>query len=261
VQIQKDKRLNAFNHFTVLLTSLTASSPSGNDTLTSSQFPIQVVLDSGTTLSYLPNDIASQIWQEVGAIWVDSDSRDIPIRMAALPCSRANNKGFFTFGFAGPDGPQIRVGMDELVLDLTDGAPLKFSSRTRYSGQDACMFGIQNFSTSPFLLGDTFLRSAYVVYDLVNNEIGLAATDFNATESNLVPFPSQGAQIPSATAAPNQDRISVTAAVTSPAFAAASGFQSAAALPHALGWPFHAVIAACLFSLVSGGELFSLGLW
>jgi hypothetical protein len=36
------------------------------------------------------------------------------------------------------------------------------------------------------VLGDTFLRSAYVVYDLQNHEISLAATNFNATSSNIL---------------------------------------------------------------------------
>src|SRR6202034_2435317 len=44
----------------------------------------------------------------------------------------------------------------------------------------------------PILFGDTFLRSAYVVYDLQENSIGLAQTNFNATDSNIQAFPSSG---------------------------------------------------------------------
>ena len=36
------------------------------------------------------------------------------------------------------------------------------------------------------MLGDTFLRSAYVVYDIANNEISLAQTDFGSTRSDDV---------------------------------------------------------------------------
>ena len=35
------------------------------------------------------------------------------------------------------------------------------------------------------MLGDTFLRSAYVVYHLGNNQISLAPTVFNATDSDV----------------------------------------------------------------------------
>jgi elongation factor G len=212
---------NIFTAFVVALTSLEAISPSGEDTLTSQQFPIPVVLDSGTTMSYLPTDLANQVWREVGAIW----SRQFNV--AVIPCGMQNSKGYFSFGFAGPSGPQIRVGMDELVLDMTSGRPFVFASG-KYEGQNICTFGVQNFTTGPYLLGDTFLRSAYVVYDLVNNQIGLAATDFNSTDSNIVPFPSMGAQIPSATAAPRQAEVTNAPQVTMPAFAAEQGFLEGA---------------------------------
>ena len=38
------------------------------------------------------------------------------------------------------------------------------------------------------VLGDTFLRSAYLVYDLDSNSIGIAQTVFNSTSSNVVEF-------------------------------------------------------------------------
>jgi hypothetical protein len=203
--------------FKVYLTSLQAVSASGKDTLTSRGFPIPVVLDSGTTLSYLPTDIAQQTWREVGALWSDE------LGNAVIPCKMRTSKGYFSFGFAGPSGPRIKVGMDELVLDLTSGPAPLFTSG-KYSGEEACRFGIQNFTSAPYLLGDTFLRSAYVVYDLVNNQIGIAATDFNSTESNIVPFPSLSAHIPSATAAPDQTQATEKPSFTTPAFAAQSGF-------------------------------------
>lgn len=218
IQIYEDPQTGAFTSFIVALTSLTAKSSTGNDTLTSTGFPIPVVLDSGTTLSYLPTDLAEQVWRETGAIY------NAAIDLAVIPCSMQNSKGTFTFGFAGPDGPKITVGMDELVLDLTSGQAPTFSSG-KYKGQEACEFGIQNFSSDPFLLGDTFLRSAYVVYDLENNEIGIAATDFNATESNIVAFESEGAQIPSATLSPNQAEATNVPSFTQPAYAAESGFS------------------------------------
>jgi Eukaryotic aspartyl protease len=259
VNILKDARIGTFTHFTVALTSIGASSPTGSDSLTSTRFPIPVVLDSGTTLSYLPADIAQQMWAEVGAIYlVHDDVNNINIDMAVIPCARANEKGNFTFGFGGPGGPEISVSMDELVLDLTDGPPIKFSAATKYRGEAMCGFGIQNFSTGPYLLGDSFLRSAYVVYDLVNNQIGLAATDFNATETNPVPFPTSGAPIPSATVAPHQDQISATGAVTSPAYAASSGFQRSESVVPGVQWSALGVILASIFITAVGSGMFVL---
>ncbi len=196
-----------------------AVSSTGTDSLTSTSFPIPVVLDSGTTLSYLPQDLAEEIWTEVGAVYNND------VGLAILPCSMANSGGYFSFTFGGSGGATINVTMDELVLDIFSSGSATFSSG-KYKGQTACEFGIQNTTSDPFLLGDTFLRSAYVVYDLVNNQVAMAPTNFNATESNIVAFSSSGAPIPSATVAPNQDQISQTAKVTEPAFAALSGFSS-----------------------------------
>ncbi|SPQ18362.1 1741a2b6-8dd7-4e65-998f-5ba5d78b271f [Thermothielavioides terrestris] len=211
-----------FTSFKVALTSLEAISPSGQDTLTSTAFPIAVVLDSGTTLSYLPTDLAMQIWKEAGAEY------SAHYGTAIIPCSMQNSQGYFSFGFAGPGGPRINVTMDELVLDVsTDGGP-QFTSG-QYKGETICEFGIQNISSSPYLLGDTFLRSAYVVYDLVNNEVGIAQTDFNSTESNVVAFASMSATIPSATVAPSQAEVTNRPTVTVPAYAASKGFTDLSA--------------------------------
>lgn len=240
----------------VALTSLGGYSSSGRDTLTSREFPIPVVLDSGTTLSYLPTDLARQTWTEVGAIYSDQ------LGAAVLPCAMQNSKGYFSFGFAGPNGPRINVTMDELVLDLTSGRAPTFNSGP-YEGQDVCQFGIQNFTSAPYLLGDTFLRSAYVVYDLVNNQIGIAATDFNSTDSNIVPFPSMSAPIPSATVAPGQSEVTQIPSVTSPAYAAGPGFMEgvvgengAAGMPASLGMAQIVVIGTTMALAALGSGLF-----
>lgn len=212
---------NSYTSFLVAFTSMEAHSPSGSDTLTSTKFPIPVVLDSGTTLSYLPTDLANQVWKEAGAVYSSQ------FQLAVIPCQMQNSKGYFSFGFAGPDGPRINVTMDELVLDLTGGQPPLFSNGP-YKGMAACEFGIQNFTSAPYLLGDTFLRSAYVVYDLINNQIGIAPTDFNSTRSNVVAFASKSAHIPSATAAPDQSKVTDAPSVTSPAYSASSGFTDSA---------------------------------
>ncbi|XXH05352.1 Elongation factor G, mitochondrial [Hypoxylon texense] len=218
INIYKDSSSQAFTSFTVAMTSLQAVSSTGSDSLSSSSFPIPVVLDSGTTFSYLPTDLAEQVWREVGAEYYPQYG--VPL----LPCNMENSAGHFSFGFGGSGGPVINVTMDELVVSLADGDPYTFPSG-QYSGQAACQFGLQNFSSSTYLLGDTFLRSAYVVYDLVNNEIALAPTDFNATDSNVVAFPSDGAQIPSATAAPNQAEVTQSGSLTTPTYGASGGFK------------------------------------
>lgn len=246
------------------MTQLQAISPSGNDTLTSAEFPIPAVLDSGTTLSYLPQDLAEQTWKEAGAQYWDK------VQLAIVPCNRKHSKGHFSFQFGGPGGPRINVGMDELVLDLVNGNPPKYQSGPN-QGQDICSFGFQNASSSPYLLGDTFLRSAYVVYDLVNNEIGLAETDFNSTQSNIVSFASMGAPIPSATEAPNQAAVTDKPDDTPPGFSASDGFSdgngsgnggedenASPGMPSAFGVAQMSVMAVSMVFAMIGSGIFAL---
>ncbi|KAI0535775.1 aspartic peptidase domain-containing protein [Xylaria digitata] len=256
VNVEMDARVENYTSFQVKLTSLEAHSSSGEDALSSSSFPITVVLDSGTTFSYLPTDLAEEVWQEAGAEYtiVSEDGSGVPL----ISCDLANSNGYFSFGFGGDGGPVIKVGMDELVIQ----------SGT-LNGQIVCQFGIQNFSsTGPFLLGDTFLRSAYVVYDLENNEIGLAPTDFNATSSKIVAFPSQGATIPSSTAAPSQDAAN-SGPSSKPNYNARQGFKdlsgqdnsdvdSAGSLPHALDFTQLMVMGASMGLVMFGGGMFLL---
>lgn len=219
IDIQLDNETDTYDSFIVSLTSLHAVSSSGTDELSSQHFPIPVVLDSGTTLSYLPNDIAKQIWVETGAVYMAS------VGLALIPCRMQKSTGYFSFGFGGPHGPRINVTMDELVLDLVISGPAPTFSAGEYAGEDACEFGVQN-TTGTNLLGDTFLRSAYVVYDLTNNQVAMAPTDFNATDSHVVAFESKGAAIPSATVAANQSLATATSAFTEPAFLAETGFSN-----------------------------------
>lgn len=72
----------------------------------------------------------------------------------------------------------------ELAIPATDarGDPVTFRD-----GSPACVFGLFPIADGESILfGDTFLRSAYVVYDLERREVALAATVFNTSESDVV---------------------------------------------------------------------------
>lgn len=221
-----DPDVNQVVEFNVPLTSVAGYSSTGSDVFGSTSYPITALLDSGTTLSYLPVDLTNQIWQEVGAAYVGQ------IGVAVVPCALANTNSYFSFGFGGPRGPLINVTMAELVLDTVSNLPFPSG---KFRGKASCTFGIQaqapndDGSAPSYLLGDTFLRSAYVVYDLVNNQVALAQTQANATASNVVPFPSNGATVPSSTLVPGQNSSSNSGPSSTPAYKASGGFQSDAA--------------------------------
>jgi hypothetical protein len=202
VNVYPDEAGGRVTSFTVAFTSLSATSSSGTDQITPSNYASAAILDSGTTITLLPDDIARTVFEELGA------EESEQLQAVVVPCALAQNTGTLNYQFGGVGGPVIKVAMSQLVL------PLVLSNGevpTYTNGEAACQLGIEAAGDLPVLFGDTFLRSAYAVYDLDNNRIALAQTDFNATGSNVVAFPSQGAAIPSATTAANEAEVTQTA--------------------------------------------------
>ncbi|CAI5760084.1 unnamed protein product [Candida verbasci] len=120
----------------------------------------QVVLDSGTTLAYLPSGLVSAIGSALGGSYSSS------IGTYIVDC---NLSGSLTYNFS---GVSINVPYSDIVIELyyNDGSS---------SGQ--CGLGILNGGSGPFILGDNFLRSAYVVYDITDNEISLAQVKYSSS--------------------------------------------------------------------------------
>ncbi|EXJ62641.1 hypothetical protein A1O7_03079 [Cladophialophora yegresii CBS 114405] len=160
-----------YYELTLALTGLTNA---GSDLSSSSSLPTAVLLDSGATLTYLPNDIVQEIYNSVQAVY-QSD-----VGAAYAPCALASSSATIDYTFS---GVTIKVPYNELFLSAGTnnfGQPITFSN-----GDEACLFGIAPAQSGMAVLGDTFLRSAYVVYDLENNEISLAQTVFNSTTDNV----------------------------------------------------------------------------
>jgi len=144
---------------------------------------VPVLLDSGSSLMYLPDNVASALYQTFGAQYRPSQGA------ATVDCDLANQEGSLEFNFS---GVTISVPLNELVI-------VAAVSR----GQPVCILGIGPAGSSVAVLGDTFLRSAYVVYDLENNEISLAQTNFNATSENVQEIKEGSDGVPNATGVPN----------------------------------------------------------
>jgi len=160
----------------------------GKNMASSKDLPIAVVLDSGTSLIYLPDDIVQNIYNQVNVV-LDQGT-------AYAYCEDASSSKQLSFTFS---GKTINVPMNELYISVgTDqnGQPATFQN-----GKEACIFGVAPSGGSTPLLGDTFLRSAYVVYDLQNNEISIAQTNFNSTTNHIQEIVNGTSPVPGATAA------------------------------------------------------------
>lgn len=162
----------------------------GSEAIATNQ-ALAVLLDSGSSLTYLPDSMVETIYQKVSAQYDSSEGA------AYIACSQAKSNNSLRFNFS---EPIIEVAMDELVLELVTASGKR---PTFQDGSEACLFGIAPAGTGSNVLGDTFLRSAYVVYDLANNEISLAQTTFNSTTHNVVEIGSGSKSVPSATAVTN----------------------------------------------------------
>ncbi|XXH05843.1 hypothetical protein Hte_012281 [Hypoxylon texense] len=204
VSIQPDRYGN-YSSFTVALSSL--STTADNGTVTNyTRAAVPVILDSGTTLTYLPSSMVERVFNafdayddtsETGLVYINCDYLD-------------DNKDLtFDFQFGGNDGPIVRVPVDEMVLNNVQGYIELGLDVPSLPFDNVCSFGLQP-SSDYYLLGDTFLRSAYVVYDLTNKQIGLAQANLNSTESNIVEI-TEDSGIPDATGVASQVSVTQTA--------------------------------------------------
>jgi len=168
-----------YAEFVIALTAVGANGTSGS---IANNVAYPALLDSGSSLMYLPDDITTQIYDTFGAQYDSTQGA------AFVDCNLANSGGTIDFTFS---SPTISVAMNELVIvaGIEKGEPI-------------CILGISPAGDSTPVLGDTFLRSAYVVYDISNNEIGLAPTNFNSTSNNIMEM-TVGSGIPDATVVTN----------------------------------------------------------
>ncbi|GAB1320892.1 Aspartic peptidase domain-containing protein [Madurella fahalii] len=107
-----------------------------------------VFLDSGSTMTLLPPNLTRAIASDFGA--QDPDSYGF----FRIDCALTAMDGTVDFAF---DGLMIKVPYKELIREVPSDPP-------------ACFLGITP-SERFTLLGDTFLRSAYVVFDLETDSI------------------------------------------------------------------------------------------
>ncbi|KAL2263884.1 hypothetical protein VTK26DRAFT_4561 [Humicola hyalothermophila] len=197
-----------FAEFMITLTRLQL----GDKTIGGSDLALAVLLDTGSSLTYLPDALVQELYADLGAVF-DADAN-----AAYVPCSAASSGTKLTFTFT---SPSIAVDMDELVLDLVTTSSGRGSRPTFDDGSPACLFGIAPAGRGTNVLGDTFLRSAYVVYDLDNNEISVAQTRFNTTASRVLEIGGGEDAVPGATRV--QDPVRATEGLHGPNGASGGG--------------------------------------
>lgn len=180
------------------LTGVSLIDGSTNTSVTTTELPTGVLLDSGSTLSYLPVKLTQNIYSALSVTYNKMQQQ------AFCACSLANSTQTINFEFSGVG---ISVPLSEMVLQggLTQDG----------SGPQGCTFGI--FEQTPtsgggvsYTLGDTFLRSAYVVYDIANNQISLAQTNFNSQGSTIMEIGTGANSVPNASGVQSAATVQIT---------------------------------------------------
>lgn len=130
---------------------------------------IEGILDAGTSLTYLPETIVEDIATQLDC------SYDW---LTGMYYADGTPSGSITYSFS---GLEVTVPASELFISLEG------------TGNGNYLSILPNSQSDGFnLLGDSFLRSAYVVYDLSNNQIAIAQANNNAGESHFEPITSAG---------------------------------------------------------------------
>ncbi|SPN99786.1 uncharacterized protein DNG_02638 [Cephalotrichum gorgonifer] len=128
-----------FYRYWVNLDSVSITDSKDNSkTYSNESFP--VFFDTGSTLSYLPKSIVDSLASDIGGRYSEALERVI------VPCG-LQGQLHFTFG-----DYTVDVDLEEFTWELSDGV--------------TCAMGAQSEEDGSYVLGASFLRSVYTVYDL-----------------------------------------------------------------------------------------------
>lgn len=140
------------------------------------ELPTPVVLDTGTSLMYLPQVYVEAIAREFGATYDPETALFLASKEHLLKYETPDR---LTFDLS---GAVITVPFRELFW------PIQWFVDTH---DDSDLYALTMMSNSEALgysiLGDTFLRSAYVVYNIDDGEISLAQASYHS-DSHVTPI-------------------------------------------------------------------------
>ncbi|KAI8583381.1 hypothetical protein K450DRAFT_223356 [Umbelopsis ramanniana AG] len=138
-----------------------------------------VALDTGTTLSYMPQQAVVNMLEAIApnAVYVQG--------IYIVDCSLASSTGTVDFAFGNATDSSNAVILSAPISSLV----LPADSNSISTAQ-TCLWGIVPIDITAlgtYLLGDTFLQSVYVVHDFENHVVGMASASWtNLTSSSNV---------------------------------------------------------------------------
>ncbi|CRG82858.1 hypothetical protein PISL3812_00204 [Talaromyces islandicus] len=165
-------------NITALGTSTVASNGSttttwfGNSSIAGTAF-----IDCGSPKMYLPAG------SSMNAILNSGGKYDPNLQTTFIPCSAINDTKTTVdvkLGGSDPDGPLIKVRMSDLV------APYTGNGNVTFGGEEACSFGLSPGPDGFEVLGDAFIKGAYILFDMDKHTVSLAEAKLNVEERDIV---------------------------------------------------------------------------
>jgi hypothetical protein len=170
--LQNDTDSGFVNSYTVTLAGVSVTGNGGKNVY-SANISSPCLLDSGNSIAYVPADIGYDILAGIGAV------NDTDFGTFVVPCDLASSQGVFSFRFGNSNGPVVKVPISEFVLPISTSPP------TFKGGKAACQWALLPDNGNGVTLGDTFLRSAYVVYNIDGKEVAIGQTNFKGTNGDI----------------------------------------------------------------------------
>jgi hypothetical protein len=146
--------------FVIPSSGISGTAANGSPVTFSGTQPQFFLLDSGTTVTLVPEDIYNSI---VAYLGVDPTTSSIPCTTPTLE----------SIDFAFP-GITIKISIDQYIAGPFDDG--------------TCAFGGLGKGTplgNVYIIGDPGLSSMYIVYDLDNHQVAIAPAIFDTTNSDI----------------------------------------------------------------------------
>lgn len=138
-----------------------------NDTIETNG--VNALLDSGTTLTYLSQDVLDQILAKIDP----NASFNSYMGGYEVSCRLRQPNNYLIYNF--DDKKSIQVPLSDVVL---------IGGQNGQTGQPICMLGIVG-NDDHTILGDNFLRHAYTVFDLEDDVISIAQMKYDDENEDI----------------------------------------------------------------------------
>ncbi|KAJ4313093.1 hypothetical protein N0V94_007127 [Neodidymelliopsis sp. IMI 364377] len=183
VPLNLDPKTGLFAEWNINLTSVTrtyAESPHDKKItkrLTPRNYTVAFTLDTGSPNMYVPTSLYNAIVEDLNATEIMNGA-------PYVPCSlRSISTGYLDFDFATrTKGRAIKIRVPYSEIIYPPGLPVTVPPVEDRDGEVMCYFGVVPNDGPVRLLGATFLRSAYVVFDADGLEVRMAQSRWDLDE-------------------------------------------------------------------------------